>query len=150
MLRVVTDAVKLSKNCSILMGNKTWCRDWCVAAIISGFATITPVQTLTIGSGRVSSFDADYSISIVDTLAKQAPVERLRPLGLNDHQIPEAIRMVFTVKPLHFCVNVQSTMENVVTTLFNSMTGVRLQKGLQLFPEITSKFFSKASITKCD
>ena len=31
---------------------------------------------------------------------------------------------------------------------FNGMRGVRLQKGLQLFPEITSKFFSKASITK--
>ena len=33
---------------------------------------------------RVRSLDADYSISIVDTLAKQAPIDRLRPLGLND------------------------------------------------------------------
>ena len=148
MLGVITDAVKLSKNCLIVLGNETWCRDWCVAAIISGVSTKTPVQTLTIGSSDVSSFDADYSISIVDTLAKQAPVERLRPLGLNDLQIPEAIRVVFMVKPVHFCVKDQSTMETVVTTLLNNMTGVRLQKGLQEFPEITSKFFSKASIKK--
>ena len=62
MLRVVTNAVKISKNCLIVMGNKTWCRDWCVAAITSGFATIIPVQTLTIDSGRDSSFDADTAL----------------------------------------------------------------------------------------
>ena len=116
MLRVVTNAVKISKNCLIVMGNKTWCRDWCVAAITSGCATRTPVQTLTIGSGRVSSFDADTAL-VLDTLAKQAPVERPSPLGLNDHQILEAIRMICTVKPVHFCGNVQSTVETVVTTL---------------------------------
>ena len=65
MLRVVTNAVKLSKSCLIVMGNKTWCRDWCVAAITSGFATITPVQTLTIDSGRVSSFDADTAVVLL-------------------------------------------------------------------------------------
>ena len=65
MLGVVTDAVKLFKNHLIVLSNETWCRDWCVVAITSGFATKTPVQTLTIGSGRVSSFDADYSISIM-------------------------------------------------------------------------------------
>ena len=50
-------------------------------------------------------------------------MERPTPLGFNDRQIPEAIRMVFTVKPVHFCVYVQSTMETVVTTLFNGITG---------------------------
>ena len=50
-------------------------------------------------------------------------MERLTPLGFNDRQIPEAIRMVFTVKPVHFCAYVQSTMETVVTTLFNGITG---------------------------
>ena len=84
MLGVITDAVKLSKNCLIVLGNETWCRDWCVAAIISGVSSKIPAQTVTIGSNRVRSFDADYSISIVDTLAKQAPIDRLRPLGLND------------------------------------------------------------------
>ena len=39
----------------------------------------------------------------------QAPVRRPRPLGLNNHQILEATRMVFTVKPVRFCVNIQST-----------------------------------------
>ena len=41
-------------------------------------------------------------------------MERPTPLGFNDRQIPEAIRMVFTVKPVHFCVYVQSAMETVV------------------------------------
>ena len=72
-------------------------------AIVSGVYAKINAHTVTIGSDRFASFDADYRMTIVDALAKQAPMEILRPLGLNDNQIPEAISTVFSVKPVHFC-----------------------------------------------
>ena len=72
-------------------------------------------------------------------------MERLTPLGLNDRQIPEAIRMVFTVKPVHFYVNVQSTMETVVTTLFNGMTGVVCRRVFSCFLKSLHGYTSSGS-----
>jgi hypothetical protein len=143
VLGVITDAAKLSKNCLVVLGNETWCRDWCVAAIISAASTKVPLQTITTGENRFRSFDVDFSMSIVDTLAKQAPREKLRPVGLNDASIPEAMKMVFKIKPLAFSMSDQEKMQTFATTLMNTVTGVVLKQGVDV-PASTAKYFSKA------
>jgi len=148
ILGVITDAVKLSKNCLIVLGNETWCRDWCVAAIASGVQAKVPMQTITTGGNCLRSFEMDFSLKMVDTLARQAPREKLRPLGLSDLQIPQALQAVLKIKPLLFSMQDQQKMETCVTTLLNLCVGVGLRQGMDKFPAITSKFFSKVSTTQ--
>jgi hypothetical protein len=87
-------------------------------------------------------------MGIDDTLAKQAPRARLRPIGLNDLQITEAMKVVFKIKPVPLSMKDQQKMDSSAGTLLNTTADMTLQKGTDEFHAITSKFFPKTSIKR--
>jgi hypothetical protein len=56
----------------------------------------------------------DFSMSMVDTLARQASSARLRQIGLNDPRIAEAMKVVCKIKPAPLSTKDQQKMGSFV------------------------------------
>jgi len=120
-LSVITDAAKLSNHLVVIMGSETWCRSWCVGAITTSVMHKIPIQTVALpGSSAkvVNSFDGHQ----MNILAKQSPTDELRPLGLRDELIAQAIKLLVQITPIEFSMSTECPFGEFVVAMSGVLT----------------------------
>jgi hypothetical protein len=159
-LGVIMDAAKLSKACVVAHSNETWCRSFCTGAICSAVQKEIPITTITFGCDAedesqamitvMSSAKGGQSSIVIDMLAKQAPRNELRPLGLSDDLIPVSIEKVINAKQIIFALDHKKSIDLFVDTLLKEMPWMPLMTGrtrsAPCLTPLTRKFFSRDSI----
>merc|ERR1719424_536740 len=145
---VICDAVKLSKHCLIVLSNETWCKSWCNAAIISGVLKNIPLQTISLGGRGDACFqEMGLTDEAIEVLAKQAPRDQLRPIGIADQDIIAAMKIVFEIKPLVFDMNSHDSLNAFLENMLNMMTDITLKdeygRSGAMLKKGTEVFFSK-------
>ena len=148
---VICDAVKLSKHCLIVLSNETWCKSWCVGAILSGVLKNIPIQTIVLGGRGDACFqEMELTDEAIDILAKQAPRDQLRPIGIADNDIFAGMKRVLQIKPWAFDMNSHDSLNAFLENMLQMMTDISLKEiygreGAQL-SKGTTEFFSKTKI----
>ena len=71
--------------------------------------------------------DLEMSDEAIAVLAKQAPRDMLRPLGICDTDIPEAMKAVLQSKPLRFGMNSQQELDGFLSAALTLMHDVPVQ-----------------------
>merc|ERR1719183_1242976 len=85
--------------------------------------------------------------NVLKMLSKQAPRDLLRPIGINDNQIPMAMDRIFKIKPMHFSMRGYESMVTFLTNLTGDMQNVRRRLDGKQLNEFTQRFFSKSAIS---
>merc|ERR1719313_759566 len=133
------DAVRLSKHGVVTLGNETWCRAYSTGAICSAISKRIPLSAITFGTkvddlslcmtSHPSISKQDTNATVVESnfapmIAKQAPRDVLRQMGISDHQIPIAVETVFACKPIVFAFDEVASVNNAMVTLCQEMPQV--------------------------
>jgi hypothetical protein len=98
-----------------------------VGANVTACNAKIPLQTITCEGASFDIVTEDMDEQVINMFAKQAPREKLRPLGLNDRSIPPTLKAVFKIKPVLFGMRHQSTMQRFFSTVCAKMVSVRYQ-----------------------
>jgi len=143
-LGVITDAAKLTKNFIVILGTETWCRSWCVAAICSAVRKKISMSAITMDGAPFELLTDDDRV--IKMLEKQAPRNFLRPLGLADDNVPNAIRKVFQLTPTNFTLSSCETTQSFLDELLGSLKGLRRVKNQAQAQAAITSFFCKNSM----
>jgi hypothetical protein len=86
--------------------------------------------------------DADID-EVCGILAKKCPRWVLRPYGLPDQVIPQAMKLVFQCNPIDFSMDSKSSADEAAKNILNAMAVVPLKEGVsRSSPTVSAKFFS--------
>jgi hypothetical protein len=156
---VVMDAAKLSKHICICLGSETWSRHWCVAAICSACQwkvemSVVDLDDTTAMDNAASarkSLPSLHSVTrpeadideICEVLSKKVARDLLRPYGLGDSSIPQAMKSVFMCKPSVFAMRDKASTDLAVKNLLTKMQSVALVGPQQA----STNFFSPDDLT---